>query len=121
MTETYIPKVGDKVRATLGESVLVGRVAYSDPSTRSADILVGSEPGFAWALHGSDGWQFEQVIDVPTKPFAVVIGSRAQGGYVRGYEGEWTSVFSGSFASAETIAELIRDEGYRVVFEGVDE
>lgn len=121
MAETYIPKVGDKVRATLGENVLVGKVTYSNPSTGSADILVGMVPSFAIGLYGPDGWHFERVIDVPTKPFAVVASADNKKGYVRESGGAWTSVISGLGASDATIADLIRDEGYRVVFEGIDE
>ena len=125
MTETYIPKVDDKVRATLSENVLVGKVAWTtfrDGSLRSLDIRVDNvaQDGQI-TLYMVDGWHFEQVIDVPTKPFAVVASADNKKGYTRDAVGVWTSVISGGAASPETIAYLIRDEGYRVVFEGVDE
>ena len=122
MTETYTPKVGDKVRATLGESVLVGKVTWVGESggKPSVDLLVSANSARQQPVYGYDGWQFERVIDVPTKPFAVVASADNKKGYVRDAVGVWTSVISGGAASPATIADLIRDEGYWVAFEGVE-
>jgi len=55
----YVPKVGDKVRATLGESVIVGEVSRSDGAGGIAiDVAVCSR---LFIDPSGDTWQFEQI------------------------------------------------------------
>ena len=73
--KSYVPKVGDKVRATLGENVLVGRIDFRGEIGFSLlmDVLKDPEQSVdgVW-LWDSDLWRFEQVVSVPTKFGAVI-------------------------------------------------
>jgi hypothetical protein len=114
----YVPKVGDKVKATLGENVLVGGVA----STNGGDITI-------WVKHDEHEtavyiqlnprlWHFEQLVSVPTKFGAVI--RRADG-----------EVFSFTAPGQKPCPWLGRDGwrdelyavmgGFTVLFDGVDE
>jgi hypothetical protein len=115
----YVPKVGDKVRATLGESVIVGEV-LSD-RFRSNHNLVEIDTGVeSYAVcDRSDGWQFEQVVSVPTKFGAVI--RRADGTlFTLGDPGQSDGWFAGG-----VIRWAEQDEatagGFTVLFDGVDE
>ena len=119
----YVPKVGDKVRATLGDTVIVGRV----PGTRSIDgalwrvDVAPSEDSFAQLTLEFRHWHFEQVVSVPTKFGAVI--RRADGaksvlldpasGSIRWISGD----LNWSWLSDEEATE----GGFTVLFEGVDE
>lgn len=123
----YVPKVGDKVRATLGESVIVGKVVeitMQNNYPTVVDVFLGPHTfdNVALIAHGSDSWQFEQVVSVPTKFGAVI--RRADGvHFVRdsvssSADVEWMKL-DGSvewdFTSDATAG------GFTVLFEGVDE
>lgn len=77
MSDKYMPKVGEKVRATLGENVLVGSVQMVEEYPESFYVEIDVPPADTFGLSSADGWQFEQVVSVPTK-FAAVI-RRADG------------------------------------------
>jgi hypothetical protein len=118
MTDNYTPKVGDKVRATLGENVLVGEVDHTNHTNHGGEFRIVVN---GWAtVWFNRSWHFEQVVDVPTKPFAVVAIDTNRAFFVRTGTDDWMNTYNGSSASDSTIRGLIRDEGYRVVFEGVE-
>lgn len=118
----YVPKVGDKVRATLGESVIVGKVAEIKMQKNYptvVDVSVGPHTFDTVSLiaHGSNSWQFEQVVSVPTKFGAVI--RRADGKTLirdNEYAFPWTDDKGNGFKS-----ELAVEGGFTVLFEGVDE
>lgn len=64
----YIPKVGDKVRATLGENVLVGRVSLAGKFYLEIDL--SSEVAFG--ITEGEGWRIEPILELPTLPGAVI-------------------------------------------------
>ncbi len=71
----YTPKVGDRVRATLGENVLVGEVEYAQEGVielRCNGSLFPLLYRDSWQPLYRDSWQFEQVVEVPTKFGAVI-------------------------------------------------
>ena len=109
-------KVGDKVKATLGENVLVGEViaAYA---ADLIEIMVSDEEGLTL---DRDGWHFEQVMSVPTKFGAVI--RRADGRkFVLAFGDEvgapdwWNPVIG--WVTTETAI----GAGFTVLFEGVYE
>lgn len=71
---TYVPRVGDRVRATGGENVLVGEVARLDgyPGENlwvyiEVDVATGELALPLWT------WSFEQIIEpMSFNPFAIV-------------------------------------------------
>ena len=113
----YVPKVGDKVRATLGENVLVGEVT-DEYASDLIEIMVSEDECLTLER---DLWQFEQVVSVPTKFGAVI--RRADGaksvlldpasGSIRWISGD----LNWSWLSDEEATE----GGFTVLFEGVDE
>ena len=116
---TYVPKVGEKVKATLGESVIVGLVDHVDPD------FVGIVPDGVDrlrpnAVHPEDGWQFEQVVSVPTKFGAVI--RRADGVIFllaepnSADDTDWFGAGCGWHRRSKATA-----GGFTVLFEGVDE
>lgn len=121
----YMPKVGDKVRATLGESRVEGQVAevrYSSAVPVTAWVFPNSETFDRVELRvgGTYGWQFEQLVSVPWKFGAVI--RRADGDKIvlAGCDvpdgPEWWSPESGwMFEGAATRG------GFTVLFDGVDE
>lgn len=122
---SYVPKVGDNVRATLGESVIVGKVAeitMQNNYPTVVDVFVGPHTfdNVALIAHGSDSWQFEQVVSVPTKFGAVI--RRADGlisflGDTFEEEGpRWWHPTLGWCTAAQAT-----EGGFTVLFEGVDE
>jgi hypothetical protein len=121
----YVPKVGDKVRATMGESVVVGRV--SDLLFQNGHfvdvVLYPSETSFAQLTLsvGRNGWALEQLVSVPTKFGAVI--RRADGWvFTRAYSeplpdgAPWFHPASGFSTEAHATA-----GGFTVLFDGVDE
>lgn len=122
----YVPKVGDKVKATLGESVIVGKVAeitMQNNYPTVVDVFVGPHTfdNVALIAHGSNSWLFEQVVSVPTKFGAVI--RRADGA-----KSALLDPDSGSsrWISGDLNWSWLDDEeatagGFTVLFEGVDE
>jgi hypothetical protein len=55
-----MPKVGDKVRATHGENVLVGFVFYVSHNFVEVDPRLPSQELYVLAVE--DGWHFEQIM-----------------------------------------------------------
>lgn len=113
----YMPMVGDRVRATLGENVLVGIVEYADRAF--AEVRVNDSPS-PFPLYLSLGWQFEQVVEVPTKFGAVI--RRADGTVFLLAEPssadgtDWFGAGCGWHRPHEAT-----EGGFTVLFEGVDE
>ena len=125
----YVPKVGDKVRATLGESVIVGTVDFRSNAGDQTVVLhgiSGPHPTIdrVW-LWDKDNWQFEQVVSVPTKFGAVI--RRADGRAhalvdpkaADGLPWVWSSPDTEWDSWATT--EEATAGGFTVLFEGVDE
>jgi hypothetical protein len=114
----YVPKVGDKVRATLGENVLVASVIRVGPNGDVEVCVLPMKPvQHAWSV---GDWHLEQLVSVPTKFGAVI--RRADGEvYVlaepdSGDAVEWFGREAG-WATEHTATE----GGFTVLFEGVDE
>jgi hypothetical protein len=117
MSEKYTPKVGDKVRATLGENVLVGEVA--EVGRTIVEIQMAGVPQELWTLTFSDGWQFEQIVSVPSKFGAVI--RRADGEVFQISDQNpairrWFGKGGKGFSKAEATR-----GGFTVLFDGVDE
>lgn len=120
----YVPKVGDKVRATLGESVIVGDITYEFEGGR-----IGRPEGWEVCPDGSvrsaqvwlsEGWHFEQVVSVPTKFGAVI--RRADGvKFVLVYHDMGIPGWMRSDDDDAYPAEYATAGGFTVLFEGVDE
>lgn len=107
----YVLKVGDRVRATLGENVLVGTWGVSEGGLCNRIVLdSGHVIGQEW-----DGWQFEQVVEVPTK-FGAVIRKPEGDVWVQHGDGQWYDVEGCECTNAD-----IERGGFTVLFEGVDE
>lgn len=114
----YVPKVGDKVKATCGDLVLAGRVeCVADAAIHLDPELDSAETYACWR---DDPWHFEQVVSVPTKFGAVI--RRADGlisflGDTFEEEGNrWWHPMLGWCTEAHATA-----GGFTVLFEGVDE
>lgn len=111
----YMPKVGDRVRVTLGENVLVGDVenVYSDG-------LVDVEVGLSFlACHPKEGWRFEPVVELPTKIGAVIRLSNRELWVRRDRDNfPWGSL-EGLFAEMSDREVLVI--GFTIEFEGLDE
>lgn len=121
----YVPKVGDKVRATLGESVIVGKVAeitMQNNYPTVVDVFVGPHTFDTVALiaHGSNSWQFEQVVSVPTKFGAVI---RRADGQVYSYSAlrQKSCPWLGDDSYGWVSERYATQGGFTVLFEGVDE
>lgn len=112
----YMPKVGDRVRATLGENVLVGVIHMRSTENAwwqiEADGVVDVDP---FVLSANDGWWFEQVVEVPTK-FGAVIRKPEGDVWVHHGDGEWYDVEGCECTNAD-----VERGGFTVLFEGVDE
>ena len=116
----YMPKVGDKVRAVLGENLLVGEITYKNTTDAWWQIVAdGVEDVDPFVLSNADGWQFEQVVSVPSKFGAVI--RRADG------ESFWLTTRSEKACPWLTQHGFWTDEknatrgGFTVLFDGVDE
>lgn len=116
MSEKYTPRVGDKVRATLGENVLVG-IVESIPSGYECNINIGPQVRL---VNTDVGWQFEQITSVPSKFGAVI--RRADGERFTLVEPDavddlaWFGRLTGWMRFGEVTA-----GGFTVLFDGVDE
>jgi len=119
----YVPKVGDKVRATLGESVIVGEVTgatFGRHEAMTVTVFPSSQSFERITLTvGVQGaWAIEPIVSVPTKFGAVI--RRADG-----------EVFSFTAPGQKPCPWLGRDGwrdelyavmgGFTVLFDGVDE
>lgn len=119
-------KVGDKVKATLGESVVVGEVNHVADNYVGIDIDPISEGGkgsaevMAWSI---DGWNIEVIQDLPTRAGALIRNNRDGALYVRlssdrGAAYEWADMGDiGVTWGDDTVAE----GGFEILFGGVDE
>lgn len=124
MSETYMPMPGDKVRATLGDSVVVGEVDEVEHSrVMTGTVWVCPQPEnfdrVELRLGGSLGWRFERVVAVPSKRLAVI--RRADGTifmlHSTGAKYPWSGVDDWVSRSVDE-ATL---GGFTVLFDGVDE
>ena len=107
----YMPKVGDKVRAVLGENVLVGDVIVVRKSLNYAEIEVDG----LGTVSIYDDWHFEQIVSVPSKFGAVI--RRADGTKFLTYGSEdWYNEDGDYHTPGEVTA-----GGFTVLFDGVDE
>lgn len=117
----YTPKVGDKVRAMLGESVIAGEVVVTVNNGEIFDIALGDPRDSVVRLFDAEGWHFEQIVEVPTKFGAVI--RRADGAVFslidlgdRHYLLPWWER-----GEAWSSTERATAGGFTVLFEGVDE
>lgn len=114
----YKPEVGHKVRATLGENVLVGKVF----STSGYDFTI-ELPETTWLidLNGASGWRFERVQELPTKERAIV-GHATEGKWYPYIllDGAWRCVTDETVISEEEVLGFMRFNGFTVLFDGVD-
>lgn len=121
MAEGYTPRVGDKVRATLGESVIVGR--HTNTMHNNGVHIAPEGADFPLVLRINDGWVFEQLVSVPSKFGAVI--RRADGRlFVRRSQSEYTQGKEWRYVENAGVATDFEDAtagGFTVLFEGVDE
>lgn len=110
----YVPRIGDRVRATLGENVLVGTVRDTDQD--STEIAVSDARSWTTVWH-HDGWQFEQVVELPTKIGAIIRLSDGALWVRRNRETFPWGTIEGLFAEASDREVLII--GFTVEFEGI--
>jgi hypothetical protein len=113
----YMPKVGDKVRATLGETVVIGRVSDLDwyEGFLVGAVVYPSERSFAQLELSVPDWQFTQVVSVPSKFGAVI--RRADGALFRHgtLYNWWDQHGQGTDPGTATKG------GFTILFDGVDE
>ena len=113
--------VGTPVRATIGETVLVGTIkGYRVPGIpleATYDIAV---PGVGFfRIRLADGWTVEPNITVPTKPWAIVARKDDQYFYTRRPDGAWISS-GGVEYPEETVNGGLRAGNFTVVSEGIN-
>lgn len=96
-------KRGDRVRATLGESVVVGKVTYTSPSGYS--VHVGDEPMAQVAVHCSAGWTVELVPE-PEPPVGTVLLDRVGDAWVRGRDGQWRCAVPSGTAKCDSLSDF---------------
>ena len=107
-------RVGDRVRCTLGENVLVGTVQWVGEDG-TCEVLVA--PWTEIAAYPSDGWHIEKVSPpLPTKVGAIVRHNETGHLYVRSASDHWRSIWHGGRYGDGAIALI----GFEVIFEGVD-
>jgi hypothetical protein len=117
MGEKYVPKVGDKVRATIGDDAMVVKGRVKDVTSAGCKLHVGQLPDF-WCWH-EDPWHFEQIVSVPTKFGAVI--RRAKDGKVFSFTAPmqkpcpWLGRDGWCDENAATAG------GFTIEFDGVDE
>lgn len=119
----YVPKVGDKVKATLRDTVVVGEVEDwgNSPDTGYVSITPQGLQQRSSTIRcwRGDGWAFEQIVSVPTKFGAVIRRADGEVFILAGPDDdceEWKHRESGWWGDEEaTFA------GFTVLFEGVDE
>lgn len=111
-------KVGDRVRATLGdENMLVGKAAAVD-STGVYIKLFDHDGGYlAWY---SDGWRIEKVSPpLPTKVGAIV---RRSDGELFVYDGATRDPWMKLDGSGGGVGPaFVSEGGFEVIFDGVDQ
>lgn len=63
-----------KVKATKGESILIGYIAESDLTAKSGVVVYDDPDGVddSGYLYRAVQWKIEPIIEIPTKPFAVI-------------------------------------------------
>jgi len=115
MTE-YMPKVGDKVRATLGSTTFEAFVIGTDGEGVDVRSEAFGRDALETYLEDADGWHFEQVVTVPSKFGAVI--RRADGELFTsfGVDNEWWANPDEIF-----ITRKATEGGFDILFEGADE
>lgn len=131
MAEKYVPVVGDRVRATCGESVIVGEVT---PAESEGWLCMGYAKGREFYLAVSE-WSFERIIEpIVFKPLAVarVVPELVRRSvddawgndsleFVRSYPDLWLQFGDVNWEfQDEEMESFIRGGKAELVFEGVD-
>ncbi len=118
MVDKYVPKVGDKVRATLGENVLVGEVTLVHIKGDWFDLEIpGASDGLT--IYAEDGWKVEQLVSVPTKFGAVI--RRADGALFSRSSDFEKNPWIPNARQFSVGDEFATHGGFTVLFDGVDE
>lgn len=119
--ELAIPavKIGDHVKATRGESIIVGEVYGSYPE--GVYVRLDGEPERNMALYTVDNWTIEvlpEPITLPTKRFALIGTGTAT--YIRGNTGWTKAFFDAHILTPATLLEIVNrnPKSYRVIFPG---
>lgn len=115
MSEKYTPRVGDKVRATLGENVLVGTVTQ-ELAGGLVELVVATDEEVVLSV---DCWQFGQVVSVPSKFGAVI--RRADGRVFALIEPNDVLAWFVSNRDRWARQDEATAGGFTVLFDGVDE
>jgi hypothetical protein len=116
--------VGKRVRATLGENVLVGEVIDQGVSSEFSWWEIGA-PGINFTVWETDEWTIEPLPDpLPTAPYSLVVppaDDPSSFPYVllpyehnaQTWSKQW---FSGTTHGTEaTVQEMVTDHGWRVI------
>lgn len=121
MTE-YVPEVGHKVRATLGESVVIGRVGRADGNV--VDVVVNDADYVLVAASPINGWRFKRIQELPTKRWAMVGHPTEPSWSPYIFDGEqWWEISRGGRvirSNEETVRSFVDDDGFTDLFDGVD-
>lgn len=80
------PRVGDKVRCTLGESVIVGVVTYADAVGWAGCYVT---PDFDKNIVWVDAWTIEKLSPLPEIEGTVVLAGSKSLAWQLGYDGLW--------------------------------
>jgi len=120
-TPKATPQKGDKVRATLGESVIIGTVKdFSGNGGRYQLILPDAAPTHATMGLSLDEWSIEVIrepITLPTNWGAIVQVGNAT--YQLLHSAIWRSSY-GVNVSASGLTTIAETSPYVVLFEGID-
>ena len=114
-----------KIRATLGETVIVGEEAVREdtgPSGEHIGINVGAPQPLALVdIWLNDGWEIEYIQELPTLPGAIVRNlSRTDGAlYVRHSYGDGPYTWIPLNAPGEFWGDTVAEGGFEVLFGGV--
>lgn len=115
-----------KIRATAGESVIVGTVVTVSPSGQGLEVEVDGLSDTVM-VYSVDGWSIEVIQELPTLPGAIV--RRAQDGvdgalYVRGRDDAARPAAGYAWIALDDLVTTWDDGaiaagGFEVLFEGV--
>ena len=121
----YVPKVGDKVRATLGENVLVGVIACKEENGYyKLGVKQDEHVPAVYVDLNPLRWRFEPIVSVPTKFGAVIRNHGDKQLYVR--HASDLELEDHVWVPLSAIDEVATDTeatagGFTVLFDGVDE
>ena len=103
MAEVVSAHKGDRVRATCGESVIVGTVTQANPGGVGVDVKVLESIGSYWYWLPTGAWTVEVIAPPIPDDYGTVVLDKDNGAWQRGVDGWYIAARDNGFWSFDKL------------------